>query len=69
MNAKGMFETVKITVEEKLGSSVITQDLLDDETIGPIIVEEHRKAYQERNRANPPINLLHRFKGSIFQDS
>ena len=55
-------------VKEKLGISDITKDFLDDKTIGPITIEEHRKSYQEIKHANPPIYLRHRFKRSIFQD-
>ena len=67
LNGKDIFEVVRIIVEKMGISDFTTQDLLD-ETIGPILIEEHRKAYQEKNRANPLIKLLHRHKSSIFQD-
>ena len=68
LNGENIYETVRNTVNDNLGISDITQDLLDDETIGPIIIEGQRKTYQEKKRANPLINMLHRYKRSIFQD-
>ena len=68
MNGKDLFETVKNTVKEKLGTSVISQDLINNETIGAIIIQEHRKTYQENNCANLLFNLLRRYKSSIFRD-
>ena len=56
-----IYKTVGKIVEKKLGISNITQDLSDDETKRPIIIEKHRKTYQEINRSNPLINLLHRY--------
>ena len=68
MNGKDLFETVRNNVKEKLRASVISQDLLNDETIGAIIIKEHRITYQENNRADRLINLLQRYKISIFRD-
>ena len=68
MNGEDIFEVVRNTVKEKMGVSDITpQDLLDY-TIRAILIEEHRKAYQEKNHANPLIKSLHRYKIAIFQD-
>ena len=68
MDGEDIFEVVRNTVKEKMGVSDITpQDLLDD-TIGAILIEEHRKAHQEKNHANPLIKSLRRYKISIFQD-
>ena len=46
MNGEDRFETVRNTVEEKMGISDITQYLLDYETIGPNLSEEQGKTYQ-----------------------
>ena len=63
-----LYETVKNFVKEKLGNADIAQDLLGDETIEPIIIEEHIKTYQEKNCAKPLIKLIHRYQILIFQD-
>ena len=67
MNGEHIDEIVRNTVKDKLGISDITQDLLQEETIGPILIEEQRKTYNEKNHANSLINLLHRDKSSMFQ--
>ena len=53
--------------KEKLGNSDITPDLIDDETKGSIILEQHRKTYQEIKRTNPLIKVTHCCKNSVFQ--
>ena len=59
---------VRNTVKEIMGTSDITpQDLLD-ETVVPRLIEEHRKAYLKKYRANGLKKLLHCCKSSIFQD-
>ena len=39
MNGEHIYETVGNTAVQKLGISDITQDLLDDKTIGPFLTE------------------------------
>ena len=68
LNGEHTYGTVGNIVREKLRISDIAIDLLYDETIGPFLIDEHRKTYQEINHANPLIKLIHRCKSSIIQD-
>ena len=60
LSSEHIFETVRNIAMEKLGIPDITQDKLDDETIGPFLIEEHRNTYQQTKHAKSLINSIHR---------
>ena len=62
------YEKVRDEIERDLDISDITATDLQDDIIGPIIIEEYRKQVTKRMKDDEYMNILARYIGSVFQD-
>ena len=62
------YEKVRDEIEKDLDISDITAVDLQDDIIGPIIIEEYRKQVKKRMKDDKNMNVLARYARSIFQD-
>ena len=62
------YEKVRDEIEKDLGIEDITAADLQDDTIGPIIIEEYREQVTKRMKDEQYMNILAIFTSSVFQD-
>ena len=62
------YEKVRDEIERDLDISDITATDLQDDIIGPIIIEEYREPVTKRMKEDKYMNILARYTGSVFQD-
>ena len=62
------YEKVRDEIEKDLGIEDITAADLQDDTIGPIIIEEYREQATKRMKDEQYMNILAIFTSSVFQD-
>ena len=63
------YEKVRDEIEKDLGIEDITAEDLQDEKIGPIIIEEYKKQVTKRMNDEQYMNILAIYTRSVFQDS
>ena len=66
----GGFSNTKVRdeIEKDLDISDITATNLQDDIIGPIIIEEYREQIPKRMKDDKYMNILAQYTGSVFQD-
>ena len=62
------FEKVKAEIEKDLGIEDITAEDLQDDIIGPIIIEEYKEQITKRMNDEQYMNILAIYIRSVFQD-
>ena len=62
------YERVKGEIEKDLGIEDITAEDLQDDIIGPIIIEEYKKQVSKRMNDEQYMNILSIYSSSVFQD-
>ena len=62
------YEKVRDEIEKDLGIEDITAADLQDDIIGPIIIEEYREQVTKRMKDEQYMNILAIFSRSVFQD-
>ena len=62
------YEKVRDEIEKDLGISEITATDLQDDIIGPIIIEEYREQVTKRMKDDQYIKILAIYTSSVFQD-
>ena len=62
------YEKVRDEIEKDLGIEDITAEDLQDEIIGPIIIEEYKKQVTKRMNDEQYMNILANYTRSVFQD-
>ena len=62
------YEKVRDEIEKDLGIEDITAEDLQDDIIGPIIIEEYKKQVTKRMNDEQYMNILARYTSSVFQD-
>ena len=62
------YEKVRDDIEKDLGISEITATDLQDDIIGPIIIDEYRNQVTKGMKDDKYMNILARYNSSVFQD-
>ena len=62
------YEKVRDEIEKDLDIEDITAEDLQDDIIGPIIIEEYKKQVTKRLNDEQYMNILARYTSSVFQD-
>ena len=62
------YEKVRAEIEKHLDIEDITAEDLQDDIIGPIIIEEYKKQVTKRMNDEQYMNILARYTSSVFQD-
>ena len=62
------YEKVRDEIEKDLDIEDITAEDLQDDIIGPIIIEEYKKQVTKRMNDEQYMNILARYTSSVFQD-
>ena len=62
------YEKVRGEIEKDLDNSDITATDLQDDLIGPIIIEEYKKQVTKRLQDEQYMNILSIYTSSVFQD-
>ena len=62
------YEKVRDEIEKDLDISDITDEDLQDDIIGPIIIEEYKKQVTKRMNDEQYMNILEIYTRSVFQD-
>ena len=62
------YEKVRDEIEKELDIEDITAEDLQDDIIGPIIIEEYKKQVTKRMNDEQYMNILARYTSSVFQD-
>ena len=62
------YEKVRDEIEKDLNIEDITATDLQDDIIGPIIIDEYRKQVTKRMKDDKYMNILARYTSSVFQD-
>ena len=62
------YEKVRDEIEKDLDIEDITAEDLQDDIIGPIIIEEYKKQVTERMNDDEKMNILAIYTSSVFQD-
>ena len=62
------YEKVRNEIEKDLGIEGITEEDLQDEIIGPLIIEEYEKQVSKRMNDDQYMNILAIYTRSVFQD-
>ena len=62
------YEKVRDEIEKDLDISDITDEDLQDDIIGPIIIEEYKKQVTKRMNDEQYMNILEIYSRSVFQD-
>ena len=62
------YEKVRNEIEKDLGIEGITEEDLQDEIIGPLIIEEYEKQVSKRMNDDQYMNFLAIYTRSVFQD-
>ena len=62
------YEKVRAEIEKDLDIEGITAADLQDEIIGPIIIEEYNEQVTKRMKDDGYMNILERYTNSVFQD-
>ena len=62
------YEKVRAEIEKDLDIEDITAEGLQDDIIGPIIIEEYKKQVTKRMNDEQYMNILARYTSSVFQD-
>ena len=62
------YEKVRAEIEKDLDIEDITAEDLQDDIIGPIIIEEYEKKVMKRRNDEQYMNILARYTNSVFQD-
>ena len=62
------YEKVRDEIEKDLGIKDITATDLEDDIIGPIIIEEYKKQVTKRMNDEQYMNILAIYTSSVFQD-
>ena len=62
------YEKVRAEIEKDLDIEDITAEDLQDDILGPIIIEEYKKQVTKRMNDEQYMNILARYTSSVFQD-
>ena len=62
------YEKVRDEIEKDLGIEDITAAVLQDDIIGPILIEEYREQVTKRMKDEQYMNILAIYTRSVFQD-